>query len=535
MKTRRDFLKSTALGALTTILPASLLCSKKKRPKPNVIVILADDMGYGDVKALNPDSRIPTPNLDRLAGQAVRFTDAHSGSAVCTPTRYGIVTGRYCFRSRLKSGVLWGYDKPLIEPERLTLGSLMQKNGYRTGVIGKWHLGLGWELKDPNLPIVPPQIGESSIEVKWHLGKTWKKYDEYWPMVAGQIRNKEGTSNVNYSKRVSGGPDELGFDYSFVFPASLDMAPYCYVRNGEVVDDEIVFYKGLYKNRGIIARHGEKSKSLIVENVLEDLTEESMNFIKRNAYREDGKPFFLYFPMTAPHTPWTLKDEYIGKSEAGQYGDFVHMTDAMIGRLVSTLEEEGILENTLIIFTSDNGAHWEPIEIKQYGHLANYNRRGMKSDIWDGGHHIPFIVHWPEQIKEAADCDNLVCTTDFMGTFADLLEYDLAENEGEDSFSFLSYINPELSSRETRRDIIHHGTYGDFSIRTPEWKYIDCNTSGGWSLEADEVDSNAPPAQLYNMGSDIGEKANLIDEKPDIAKQLKTRLKQQVAARGTRQ
>ena len=475
--------------------------------KPNIVVILADDMGYGDISALNSKSKINTPNLDALVSTGVNFSNAHSNSAVSTPTRYGIVTGRYCFRSSLKSGVLYGYDEPLIENTRSTLGSLLKSHGYVTGMSGKWHLGLNFQAKDPSKPV----------------------YEETKDFRTPRF------SNVDFTKKVSGGPSDLGFDYSFVFPSSLDMSPYCYIENGKVVNPDMELYKGLSGKRGAVARAGEKSKSLVLEHTLIDITEKGCQFIDRNSNRNDNKPFFLYLPLTAPHTPWLPVDGYKGKSKAGDYGDFVCMVDDMVGKVIETLKNKGVYDNTLIIFTSDNGSHWKPEDIEKYNHYANYNRRGMKSDVWDGGHRIPFILHWSDKINKGYDIDKLVCTTDLFATFSDILGYKPNLNEAEDSYSFYSYISEDESSISPRTSIIHHGIDGTFAIREGKWKLIDAPHSGGWSLRKNSIKPDEYPArQLYDMENDIYEKHNLINEYPEVAEKLLIKLKKYVTSNNSR-
>ena len=311
----------------------------KEINSPNIVYILADDMGYGDLSSLNLESGIKTPHMDKIVQEGVHFTDAHTNSSVCTPTRYGILTGRYAWRSRLKEGVLWGYDQPLIEESRLTVASYLKSNGYKTACIGKWHLGLGWQPKDVNKPIA-----------KYEWGKIFKEGDD---------------SNVDFSTKISG-PNELGFDYSYIIPASLDMTPYLYIENGKAVELPTAYTKGKTENkdgRGVIWRPGEVSPNFVFENVLDNLTKKTTAFISDQ--KEDNTPFFIYFPLTAPHTPWLPIGDANGKSKAGRYGDFVTMVDDAVGAVVESLEKAGKLDNTLIIITSDNGSHWKPEDKKE--------------------------------------------------------------------------------------------------------------------------------------------------------------------------
>ncbi|TAJ15779.1 sulfatase [Marinilabiliaceae bacterium JC017] len=463
---------------------------------PNIIYILADDMGYGDVKALNQASKIPTPNLDRMVNEGLSFTDAHSNSAVCTPTRYGILTGRYCFRSRMKSGVLVGHEPSLIEPGRPTVGTLLQKAGYQTACIGKWHLGLDWAKKDPSQPL-------------WHGGNLW---------------DMENTENVDYAATVNGGPADHGFDYSFIIPASLDIAPYVYVENKQVtapVSRKVPFFKD-EKARGVWYRKGDIADDFDHTTVLQTLTEKAVHFISEASKKE--QPFFLYFPMSAPHTPWFSAKEFQGKSQAGVYGDFVVMVDAMVGKILATMDKK-TADNTMIIFTSDNGSNWLPQDIEQFNHRANGPYIGMKSDVWEGGHRVPFIVRWPKSIKGASRSNEVICTTDLMATCAALTNQRLANDAGEDSYNLLPVLQGKKLNQPLREATVHHSVNGTFAIRKGEWKYIAAKGSGGWSLPENKVAPDAPEGQLYNMTDDPTEQHNLYNQMPEKVAELKALLK----------
>jgi len=348
----------------------------QKESNPNIVYILADDMGYGDLSSLNPNSGITTPNMDSIVENGIYFSDAHSNSAVCTPTRYGILTGRNAWKSRLKKGVLWGYGFPLIEESRTTVASFLKGNGYETACIGKWHLGLGWQKKNPDKPIKQ--------------------------LVWDEVLAEGEDSNVDYTKEASG-PKALGFDYSYIIPASLDMAPYVYVENDMPTVIPTGYTHGKNETddgRGVIWRAGEMDPNFDFNNVLDHFTDKATNYIKEQS--KDEKPFFLYFPLTAPHTPWLPTGEVDGLSNAGRYGDFVKLVDNTVGKVVAALKKSGQLENTLIIVTSDNGAHWKPEDKKAFAHRANHIYRGQKADIYEGGHHIPFIAQWPGKIKKGS-------------------------------------------------------------------------------------------------------------------------------------
>ena len=332
---------------------------------PNIVYILADDMGYGDLSSLNENSGIQTPNMDKIVKEGIYFSDAHSNSSVCTPSRYGILTGRYAWRSNLKNGVLWGYDAPLIEKDRETVASFLKNNGYKTACIGKWHLGLGWKAKDSLKPIV-----------KYEWTKVFKKGDN---------------SNVDYNKPVSG-PNSLGFDYSYIIPASLDMTPYLYLENERAVEAPLAYTSGKSEDldgRGVFWRAGEVAPGFNFYKVLDEFSDKAVSYIESR--KEEATPFFLYLPLTAPHTPWLPSSLFEGKSKAGKYGDFVTQVDHTVGKILKALEKSGKSENTLIIVTSDNGSNWTLQDKQQFKHRANYIFRGQKADIYEGGHHIPYI------------------------------------------------------------------------------------------------------------------------------------------------
>lgn len=480
MKRKIYTLINLALGGIGFVM---IGCQSEalQQKQPNIIYILADDMGYGDVAALNPQSKIPTPTLDKMVSSGLTLTDAHSNSAVSTPTRYGTLTGRYAFRSSLKSGVLVGHSPSLIEEGRETLGTLLQRSGYQTACIGKWHLGLDWKKKDNSLPLFE--------------GNEWG------------IRN---TDNIDYLAKVGGGADEHGFDYSYILPASLDIAPYIYLENGVATSSDIKHEEGWKsdKARGMWYRHGDCAADFDHHTCLQTLTQKAVEYIDTASAKD--KPFFMFFPLTAPHTPWLPADDFIGKSGAGYYGDFVCMVDDVVKQVYEALEKNGVAENTIVVFTSDNGSHWLPADIEEFKHQANGIYSGYKSDIWEGGHRVPYLLTYPKVIKQGQKSDQLVCSTDLMATLAEMLNVDLAKNAGEDSFSFWNLIDKQSAKKETprRESLIYHSIDGSFAYRTGDWVMLDCKGSGGWSLsEADAKD--LPAQQLYNLKDDITQKNNL--------------------------
>ncbi|HDL18226.1 MAG TPA: arylsulfatase [Bacteroidetes bacterium] len=492
---RRKFLKTCALSAASFSL-FGIDCTAGKTERPNIVYILADDLGYGDVGCLNPECKIPTPNINRLAARGIRFTDAHSGSAVCTPTRYGILTGRYAWRTRLQSGVLWGYSRALIDKRRMTVASFLKKHGYTTGCIGKWHLGWNWALKK-NVT-----LGDRK-EVKFE--------------------------EVDFSAPITNGPSSVGFDYSCNIPGSLDMVPYVYVENDHVVELPTVTVEGRQNYQ--FYRSGPAAPGFKHENVLPELTQKAVQFIERQT---PAKPFFLYFPLSAPHTPILPTKEFQGKTGLGPYGDFVVQCDWTVGQILQTLQRKGFAENTLVIFTSDNGC--SPManfkHLSRLGHFPSYHFRGYKADIFEGGHRIPFLARWPGKIKPNSQCDDLICLTDLLATTADILGKKLPDYAGEDSISIL----PDLlgtAKKPVREAIVHHSINGSFSVRRGKWKLELCPGSGGWSDPRPQkaAQLGLPMVQLYDLTRDIGEQNNLQYLYPDVVYRL-TRLLERYVVNG---
>lgn len=447
--------------------------------KSNIIVILADDLGIGDLASYNQKSKIPTPNLDQIAKQGMRFTDAHTPSSVCTPTRYGLLTGRYAWRSRLKEGVLWGYDPALIEEGRMTLGSLLQRNGYQTAAIGKWHLGLG------------------------DKGKT------------------------DYSQPLIPGPVSQGFDYFYGIPASLDMVPYVYVENDRVVANPTNIIEGSDKARNGGAgywRKGPAAPDFKHIEVLPTIANKTVKYINEHATAD--KPFFIYMPLPAPHTPWLPKPKYKGKSKAGVYGDFVVQVDDVIAQVYQALKDNGIEDNTLVIITSDNGAHWEPKDIEKYDHLANGQYRGDKADIWEGGHRVPFIVTWPGKVPKNTVSDQVLSLVDVYATIAAFVGDKIPTDQAEDSFDMSAVLLGTQPAKSVRKTTIFHSLLGMFSIRRGDWKFIDGVGHGGFGGKKAMKNGieGQPAGQLYNLADDPQEQHNLYLQYPKKVSLLKAEL-----------
>lgn len=450
--------------------------------RPNIVYIFADDMGYGDLSCLNENSKIKTPNLDRLAAGGMRFRDAHSSSAVCTPSRYSLLTGRYNWRSVKKEWVLNGYDGPLIEPGRMTVASYLRDKGYRTACIGKWHLGWEWGRDDAN------------------------------------------PAAFDFSKPVKGGPADNGFDDFFGIVASLDFPPYVYVQDRHPTTTDVGWLdpeaRGYTGKR--MMRAGEIGADLVPEDVLPECTRRACRTIRERG--QSDQPFFLYFPLSAPHTP-ILPEQFAGRSGTNEYGDFCLMVDWCVGEVLKAVDDTGAADNTIVVFSADNGC--SPAagldELKQVGHQPSYVFRGHKADIYEGGHRIPLLIRWPNLIPAGSACDDTVCLCDLLATMADYFGDELPDDAGEDSVSNLPlWRGHEAEAAPVREATVHHSGNGSFSIRRGRWKLEFCPGSGGWSYPRPGVDpvDHLPPIQLYDLEGDIGEQTNLQAEHKQVIREL---------------
>lgn len=489
------------------LLSLLVACTAAAADRPNIVYILCDDLGYGDVSILNPAGKIPTPHMDRVAREGVVFTDAHSGSAVCTPTRYGVLTGRYAWRSKLKNGVLGGLSPRLIEPGRLTVAALLKAQGYHTAAIGKWHLGMDWAKK-----------GAGGVN-------------------ALNIETREQVFNVDYARPIANGVTSVGFDYYFGISASLDMVPYTYIENDRVTvlpteDRDYPMFLGRAEGR---VRKGPAAPGFEVEHVLPEFTRRAVDYIgQRAADAKRGKPFFLYLPLASPHTPVAPNKAWQGKSGLNAYGDFVMETDWSIGEVLEALDTHGLARDTLVVVTSDNGCSPQAgyPELESKGHDPSHIFRGHKADIYEGGHRMPFLVRWPARVAAGRTSTQTLCLTDLMRTVADILQVPVPDNAAEDSVSFL----PALLGADRgplREATVHHSINGSFAIRQGKWKLAFCPGSGGWSApRPGQNDTSALPlVQLFDLEADIGETRNVQAEHPDVVARL-TALMEQYARDG---
>lgn len=466
-----------------SLLALLALIGSLRADKPNVVIILVDDMGYGDAKCFNPESKIETPFLDQLAEEGMMFRDAHAPGPLCHMSRYGLMTGRYPFRTDV---TVWP-TKPLIAEGQMTIASLLKSQGYRTAMVGKWHLGF---------------------------------------------------EETGYENPLPGGPVDRGFDSFFGIRASTDIPPYFYIAGDRAVRPpsewiDRVHSEGWTSIQGEFSREGGIAPEMELKDVLPRFTDEALEVIYGH---ESDEPLMLYLAYPAPHTPWLPSPEFAGKSEASMYGDFMTMVDYEIGRVLDSLEKEGLTEDTLVIFTSDNGPVWYDQDVERLGHDSSGGLRGMKSDAWEGGHRMPFIVRWPGTVKAGSISDQLVCFTDLLATFADITGSKLPEDAGPDSFSFLPALKGKVGESERTSVVMKSGSAGLMLIRSGDWKFIDGRGSGGFSdrgarggdplqggnLGGSSVSKNTGPAgQLYLMSNDIGETKNLFEQRPEVVSRLR--------------
>ena len=460
-----------SLGWLEGPADRTLLHKQLNQPltQPNIVVVMCDDLGYGDVHCLNPEhGKIATPHADQLAHEGLIFTDAHSGSSVCTPTRYGLLTGRYSWRTRLQRGVTQGYAPCLIAAGRPTVASFLQTQGYKTSIVGKWHLD--FQYLDP--------VTQEPLH---------RKQQRLPPVGA----------------RIPDGPISRGFDYFHGFHHAGDMQ--AVIQNDRVIehDDEI--------------------------NMLPRLTTQAVNQIE--TLSQTQQPFFLYVPLSSPHTPILPSPEWQGKSGLGDYGDFVMQTDHALGEIMSAIERSGCEDKTLLIFTSDNGCSKAANipELARQGHHVSGPYRGSKADLWEGGHRVPFIVRWPGRIKQGSTCQQSLCLTDLFATVAEILLTNLPDGSAEDSVSFLPALTGQLIS-PVRSGIVHHSISGHFGYRHDNWKLLLAHGSGGWTSPKEQKarEQGLPAAQLYRLDRDPAETENLAAKNPETFGKLLGLLKADV-------
>ena len=447
---------------------------------PNIVFILADDMGYGDAGAYNRSSRIPTPHLDQLAGQSMRFTDAHAAASVCIPSRYGLLTGRYPHRERTEE---WR-ERALLDSDQTTVATALQDRGYSTYMVGKWHLGF------------------------------------------------EGGNDYDCSRPLRGGPVDHGFDEYFGIPASLDQPPYFYIRDDRCVESPTDTTMGNQSDtdiwtdiQGAFWRAGNKAPNFEHDEVLPRFTEETLSYLRTHQEEHSETPFFMYTALAAPHTPWLPPDSLRGTSDAGLYGDFVRQVDGTVGRILAALDRLDMRENTLVIFSSDNGPVWYSEDKDRFDHRSTAKYRGMKADAWEGGHRVPFIVRWPGHIPEGTTSEQLISFTDMLPTLADVGGQAL-RSDSADGHNVRPVFTAERDSID-RGGSVFQATYY-LALRDGPWKFIPGLGSGGFisTPNTREPGPGDPEGQLYHLRRDPGEQNNLYDERPEVVERFQNRLQQ---------
>jgi arylsulfatase A len=469
---------------------------------PNIVVILADDLGYGDVRCNYPAGKIATPHLDRLASQGMRFTDAHAPSAVCTPTRYAILTGRYAWRTRLKAGVLWQWDKPLIDEGRLTLPAMLRAKGFQTAAFGKWHLGMNWPLANDAAA---------------------KK------LAATKNQDLATPADFDWTRPIAGGPIERGFDYYFGVNCP-NFSPYAFIENDRLVGPAPSVV--LPTLGGRLSRHaGPAQAGFDRKQIAPTLAKKACAWIETAA--KSGKPFFAYVALTGPHSPIIPNDEFKGKSGIGDYGDWVMEMDWTVGEVMQSLQRAGVADNTLVVFTSDNGPEvWNYEEARDYKHYAMGPLRGLKRDLWEGGHRVPFVARWPGHIPAGAVNAEIICHADLMATAAAVAGAKLPNDAAEDSYNILPALLGQKLAKPIREATVHHsGGNAHLAIRQGNWLYIDAKT-GEVSKEPQwfkkergyAVAPNQFPGVLYDLRADLAERHNVYGEHADVAQRLKALL-----------
>ena len=505
----RTLLRSAALGlGLLAAWPNAAMADHHEA-KPNIVFILADDLGYGDIGCYNPEAKAPTPNIDRLAREGMRFTDAHSPSTVCTPTRYSLLTGRMAFRNGMK-GVFTGAGGPcLIKEDRLTIAGMLRDQGYTTAMFGKWHIGLTFYDKD---------------------GKPITK------------NGLEAVKRIDYSQPITGGPIDRGFDQFFGTACcpTTDWL-YAYIDGDKIPmpPTRIVDRKPLPKHPySRDNRPGMIAPGFDLEEVDMVFLQKSLEFLESHKQKSPDKPFFLFHSAQAVHLPSFAGRAFKGKTEAGPHGDFIFELDYVVGRLMSKLDQLGYGENTLVIFTSDNGPEVPTVIDMRKTHKHDGARpwRGVKRDQWEGGHRVPFIARWPKKIKDGSTSAQTICLTDVMATCAALTGATIPPNAAEDSYNILPVLLGQAGDKPVREYTLHQTISLALAIRHGNWKYLDHKGSGGnnygregeWGMKQFALPERAPdaPGQLYDLSKDPGETTNLYNEYPEIVKALKGKLEE---------
>ena len=497
-----------AILALSAVLLSSAFAADARNP--NILVILADDLGYGDVGCYNPQSKVPTPHLDRLAREGMRFTDAHSPSTVCTPTRYSLLTGQMAFRINYRS-VFAGVGGPcLIKENQLSLPQMLRARGYATALMGKWHVGLSF------LDKAGQRITQGGVE---------------------------GVQLIDYSRAIPDAPIHRGFDRFFgtaCCPATDFL--YAFIDGDRIpvpptgMLDKSKLPKHPYANDN---RAGMIAPDYDLEEVDLVFLRKSREFLEAHVKQSPGKPFFLLHSMHAAHLPSFAAKQFRGSTKAGPHGDFIHELDFIVGELMATLAKLGVADNTLVIFTSDNGPETTSVIHMRadHGHDGARPWRGVKRDNWEGGHRVPFIARWKGNIAPGSTSAQTISLTDLMATCAAITGTTLPDNAAEDSFNLLPVLLGKDGGRPVRDYTLHQTISLALAIRQGPWKYLDHRGSGGNGYDKGELQRFAlpdaaptAPGQLYHLATDPGETNNLYFKEPEMMAKLKSLLESSKAS-----
>ncbi|MEO0795172.1 MAG: arylsulfatase [Verrucomicrobiota bacterium] len=506
---------NVALGFVWALVAGGLLSSSEAvAGKPNVIILYADDMGYGDLVANNPDCRIPTPHLDGLTAQGMRFTDGHSSSGVCTPSRFALLTGQYHWRRFHK--IVQSFGPSVFKPDDFTLPKMFSEKGYNTAAIGKWHLGWDWNA------VVKP--GAEMTRVRWNR-----------PDGRVLMRSTYAVDAIDWTKPVPGGPLDQGFDYYFG-DGTINFPPYCFIENDRVLEAPAEMLD-LSKFEPIVegdwgSRPGPAAPSWNPYDVLPRMTDKAVKWIES---QHAEKPFFLYFAFPSPHEPIVPNKEYRGKSGVGPYGDFVVETDAMVGRILKAVEDAGLAKNTIVVFTADNGAETFAYDrLKNYEHWSSGPLRGLKRDLWEGGHRVPFIISWPGVIEAGSVSEEVINQVDLAATFASIIDYNLDAKDAIDSYDLLPLLNGRVYDQPLRTATVQNTRPGRFAIRQGDWVYLNSHTgehskSPDWFNEERGYAAETSTGLLYNLKADLAQKTNLALEHPERVQEMNGLLNRYIA------
>lgn len=481
---------------ILSLIACCLPLHAKVSAKPNIVILYADDMGFGDLGANNPQSKIPTPHLDQLAKEGMRFTNGHSSSGICTPSRYAMLTGRYHWREF--HNIANSFDGSMFQKNQLTLPLMLRQQGYATAVIGKWHLGFDWD----------------------GIRK------------AGAPKNSIKHTDYDWTKPFLGGPLDHGFDYYFGDNV-INFPPYAWIENDRLVKAPDMTYQkfpGQPKEGNWECRPGPGVKGWDPYQVLPTLTQKGVEYVRSRKGKE--QPFFLFFPLPSPHAPIIPNDEFDGKSKAGAFGDFVVQTDDSCGKILQALRDNGFAENTIVVFSADNGPeHYAYARDEKFDHWSAAPFRGLKRDIYEGGHHVPFLISWPGVIKPGSVSDVLISQIDLMATFASLTNFSLSAKTAIDSQSFHAFFTAK-DPTPPRSSMVHNTHPKNYAVRKGDWVLIDAvHGFGGQAAPKNWIAKHQMPAddkqavELYDLKNDIGQKKNLADEHPEKVTELKAELK----------